>query len=127
MQVVIAENGHVVDISDEDMIWHLDEGMRIEHIDAAPVLEHPIEDYIFVDGDFTYVEPDPEPLQPYQVIKAIFTASPALTVGIVDMLAARMAPYLPDYDSAQTYSIGMLVVMDGVVKRRTIGGWREVA
>ena len=86
------------------------------------------DDWKIVDGELVR-DPRNLPLpdlDPAAVIKAIFTASPALTTGIVDALAARMKPYLPDYDSTATYTIGTLVVMDGVVKRKTISGWREV-
>jgi len=61
-----------------------------------------------------------------EVIKAIFTASPALTVGIIDSLALRMVDYLPSYDPGQTYTVGMLAVFDGVLKRKTLTGWRIV-
>jgi len=63
---------------------------------------------------------------PMDVIKAIFAASPALTVGIIDPLALRMIDYLPDYDPEQTYTIGMLAIHDGILKRKTLTGWRTV-
>lgn len=66
------------------------------------------------------------PLTAEEAISAILAASPTLTVAITDRLAMRMAPYLPAYDSMATYTVGTLVVMDNAIKRRTIGGWRDV-
>ena len=106
MKVVISADGHVVGISDDDMVWHLDEGMRIEHIDTPPVLEHPIEDYIFVDGEFVYVEPDPEPLQPYEVLSALFKAEPANLDVLPDEALARMAPYMQEWKPDEDYAVG---------------------
>ena len=130
MHVLVDPDGRIVGASDIPFdSWP--EGAEPAEVPDSAIAALPegaeLEDCTWDGGALTWHDPGPQPLNPAEVIKAIFTASPALTVGIVDALARRMAPYLPDYDSSATYAIGTLVVMDGVVKRRTIGGWREVA
>lgn len=85
-------------------------------------------DWLYIDGELIHDPRNlpPVPLEAEEVIKAIYTAMPTLTVGIIDKVALRMVPYLPDYDPAQTYTVGCLVIKDGKVQRRTIGGWRVV-
>lgn len=68
------------------------------------------------------------PVDPAEPIRAIFAAMPALTVGLADKAALRLAGYLPDWDPSATYTLGCLAIKDGKVQRRTVGGvWREVA
>ena len=88
--------------------------------------EHEVWEYYYKNGRFVWREPDPEPLNPLDVIKSIYAADPALTVGLPDSIALRMIPYLPAYDQSQTYTTGMLMVKDGEVWRKTLTGWRAV-
>lgn len=124
MQVIVDEN-RIIDCVPDWVEVVLQPGQRIENLDDSYVFEHDLWDYVWNDGP-VYVEPEQEPLQPYEVLKAIYTAMPTLTVGVIDSIALRMRPYLPDYDQSQTYTIGTLVIKDGDVQRRTIGGWRKV-
>lgn len=84
------------------------------------------EEWRYVDGTFVPVELPPEPASTRDILKAILTGMPALTVGIPDAMAARCGGVLPDYDEEQTWTLGMLCVKDGTVQRRTLTGWRTV-
>ena len=124
---LISPTSNVVGLDDmnEQDEWRYPPGFTLIQCDGWEP-EHPYYEYVYDGGQFSWVEPTPTDLTPEQVIKSIYTAMPALTVGIIDKLALRMMPYLPDYDPSTTYTVGMLAIKDDVVQRRTIGGWRIV-
>ena len=125
--LIETASGQVNDLRDVPSPEHWTYPDGFELVDATGfVPEHEVWEYRYENGEFIWHEPEPEPLAPFEVLKAIYTAMPALTVGIIDAMALRMLPYLPEYDPSQTYTVGMLAVKDGKVQRRTIGGWREV-
>lgn len=121
------ETGQLQAIQDLDSPehWTFPEGFDL--VDATGFYpEHEVWEYYYKNGRFVWREPDPEPLNPLDVIKSIYAADPALTVGLPDSIALRMIPYLPTYDQSQTYTTGMLMVKDGEVWRKTLTGWRAV-
>lgn len=126
MKVIVDKEGRVVDFSEDFVEWTLKDGMRVEHLEDSYTFEHDPWDYVWENGAPAYREPEPEALAPGEVLKAIFTASPALTVGIIDSVALRMKPYIPDYDSAVSYVVGSLAMRDGKVQRKTLTGWRAL-
>ena len=106
MKVVIGVDGHVVGISDDEMVWHLDEGMRIETVESVPLFEHAIEDYVYQDGEFVYVEPEPDALSAVEVLSALFAAEPANLDVLPDEALARMAPYMQVWKPDEIYTVG---------------------
>lgn len=111
--------------------WSHPEGMSVVEAEGF-YPDRQLMDYIYVDGQFVLDEDGiayreaHSPLDPAAVIKAIFEAMPSLTTGIIDAMALKMIPYLPDYSSGTTYTVGTLVVKEGKVQRKTLTGWREV-
>lgn len=125
--LINTASGQVHDLRDvpSPEYWTYPEGFEL--VDATGFYPmHNTCEYYYKNGRFVWREPDPEPLNPLDVIKSIYAADPALTVGLPDSMALRMIPYLPAYDQSQTYTTGMLMVKDGEVWRKTLTGWRAV-
>ena len=65
-------------------------------------------------------------------VLATFTATPQLTAALTDADAAKMIPYLPEYDAtrdhdaARSYQEGEICLRSGKPARRTSLGWREI-
>ena len=129
MHVLINGDGRMDSICPPDI--EPQEGWMVVEMPDDPTLVGPYEVYRYSDGKLVY-DPTPEQRRAAMqmdvggVIKALLAASPAMTVGIPDALAMRMLGYIPDYDEGTTYPMAALAMFDGTLKRRTIGGWREV-
>ncbi len=66
------------------------------------------------------------PLSAEEALAAIIESVPYVTAARPDALALHMGPYLPAFDSTQTYSLGTLVVKDGKIMRKVsvlMGDW----
>ena len=100
-------------------------------------------DWLYVDGALVYdkrVLPAEdernrllaESLEPVDTLHATFTAMPQLTAALSDSDAAKMLPYLPEYDAtrdhdaARAYTEGEICVRSGKPARKTSIGWREI-
>ena len=100
-------------------------------------------DWIYADGSLIYdkrVLPEEdmrnkvlsESLQPADTLQATFTAMPYLTAALTDADAAKMIPYLPEYDAtrdhdaARSYQEGEICLRSGKPARKTSIGWREI-
>lgn len=64
--------------------------------------------YEYVSGTFVYHQPDPAPLEPYEVLTALFAAEPANLDVLPDEALARMAPYMQAWESGAAYRVGDL-------------------
>lgn len=107
MKAIVKADNRVVDFSADDVIWTLEDGMREEHVDDSFVITHDPWDYVWDNGP-VYVEPDPEPLQAHEVLRAIFAAQPETIEALPDESLARMAPYMQEWESGVAYQAGNL-------------------
>jgi hypothetical protein len=119
MQAIIQPNGRVLEVSPDDMPWEIEEGMQIVHVDDWDFTRFP-PDWEYVDGEFVYREPPPEPYSPAEAIAIMMRGD------VTDAEAVRLKPYIPAYDASRAYAEGELAVRYGKVARRTSSGWREL-
>lgn len=62
--------------------------------------------YEYTGETFVYHEPEPEPLQPTEVLRAIFAADPMSIEQLPDESLARMAPYMEPWAAGAAYERG---------------------
>ena len=67
-----------------------------------------------------------ESLQPVDTLQVTFTAMQQLTAALSDADAAKMIPYLPEYDATRDYQEGEICLRSGKPARKTSIGWREI-
>lgn len=109
--VLIDEDSMVVACSDfpdspEPPEWTYPDGFTLMRADDFEYPGGDFWNYRYVDGAFVYIQPDPEPLNPVEVLTAIFSASPEIMGALPDEALARMAPYMEEWEPDVAYSYG---------------------
>ena len=110
MEYALLDSGfRVIALADLDSPegWQHPDDMHLVSAEGF-VPEHPAEHYVYRDGDFIYVEPDPEPLLPDEVLAAVFAAQPEIIEQLPDESLARMAPYMQLWEPGAVYQVGNL-------------------
>lgn len=108
MKAIVRADNVVIDFSDDDVVWTLEEGMREEHVDGSFVPEHDPWDYRWVDGAPVYIAPPPATLCAEEVLTAMFAAQPDAIERLPDEALARMAPYMQPWEPDAAYEAGNL-------------------
>lgn len=95
---------YVRDLESPDS-WQYPDGFEL--VDATGFVPvHDIWEYYYENGSFVWHESGPGPLNPTEVLTAIFSASPETMDALPDEALARMAPYMEEWEASVAYSYG---------------------